>query len=83
MPAIHTPECPHEVEWHFLFGEDGFVGALRHAGAAVDAGIGVDVEPGPLLFRVAQDHAFDRTYFDAGCVAKAQSGNDMGHLLSP
>ena len=58
--------------WRKIFlREDRLDRTLRHAGAAVDAGVGVDVVPRPLRFRLARDDAFYGTHFHACPIANA------------
>jgi hypothetical protein len=62
-----------------IFREDGFIRALGYARSAIDAGIWVDVVPGPLFLRLTRYDTFYRTYIDATGVAQAQAGNYMRH----
>src|SRR5690606_16441321 len=55
--------------------------ALRHARAAVDARIGVDKVPWPLVLGLARHNAVHRANLNARAVAQAEAGNDMGHLM--
>jgi len=54
---------------YFIFGEDGFIGALWNASAAINACIGIDIHPGPFFDRFTRDDALDRTHLDATAVA--------------
>jgi hypothetical protein len=54
---------------YFIFGEDGFIGALRDASAAINACIGIDIHPRPFFYRFTRDDALDRTHLDATTVA--------------
>ncbi len=71
-----------------FLGVDGLDGALIDAEAAVDAGIGVDVEL-IVLFEVGLVtggvDAVDGAYLDAGDVLCADAGfaDDMGHIGWP
>src|SRR5690606_4135627 len=63
---------------HVVLGEDGFDGALRLAGTAVDALIGVDVV---LIFTFV--NAVHGAHFDTGCIfgADAGFGDNEGHWV--
>jgi hypothetical protein len=56
---------------NFIFGEDGCERALGHASAAVNAGIGVNIDPWPFSDGLARDHTLDRAYIDAAAVTNA------------
>lgn len=68
---------------HFIFREDRRIRALRDARAAVNAGIGIYINPRPFVQRKAGDHALNRANLDATSIADAQAGNNMGHIVSP
>lgn len=55
----------------FIFGEDGGVWAFRDAGATIDAGVGVDINPRPFCNRLARDHTLDRAHLDTAAVTNA------------
>jgi len=63
--------------------ENRFIGALRNAGTAIDAGIRINIHPGVLLNRLTWDDALDRAYLDATTVAQTKAGNDVGHAFPP
>src|SRR5258708_25151563 len=65
----------------FILGKNGLVWALGDAGTAVNAGVGVDIHPRPLVLRLARNDAFDGANFNAAAVAQAQTGDDMGHVI--
>jgi hypothetical protein len=56
---------------NFIFRIDRSEWAFRNAGAAVDAGIRINVNPWPFSSRLARDHAFNRANIDAATVANA------------
>ena len=55
----------------FIFWEDGFVGTFWDAGAAIDAGVWIDVEPRPLIDWLATDDAFNGAYLNTARIAQA------------
>jgi hypothetical protein len=65
-----------------FFRQDGVYRALRYASATVDAGVWVDVIPGPFFFGLAGDNTFNRANFGAGAIADAQVENHMGHTIA-
>jgi hypothetical protein len=64
---------------HFILWEDGFEGAFRDAGTAIDAGIRVNIKPGVFLHWLTTDDAFHRAYISTSRISQAQARNDMGH----
>jgi hypothetical protein len=66
---------------NLILREDGFVRAFRDAGAAVNAGVWIDIVPGPLFDRLAGDDTFHRADIHATGVAQTQTGNNMGHCM--
>ena len=67
---------------HFIFREDGVERAFGDARAAIDAGVGIDVEHGETIGRVAGNDAFDGANFDASAVTNTQAGNNVGHFFN-
>ena len=67
---------------NFIFREDGAERAFGHAGAAIDAGIRVDINHGETIGRVARDDAFDGTNFDTSAVTYTQTGNNVSHFFN-
>jgi hypothetical protein len=65
--------------WEILLRQDRIYRAFRHTGTTVDAGVWVDVEPGPFVFRLARNNTFYRTNLGTGAIANAQVKNHMGH----
>ena len=65
----------------FIFGEDGSIGALGDAGAAVDAGVRVNVEEGILFLGFTGDDALYGADFHTATVAETQTGNNVSHNL--
>jgi hypothetical protein len=57
--------------------------AYRNAFPAVDAGIWIDIEPGPFRFGYAVYNAFHRTSNGAGAIAYTQIKNNMCHVVLP
>lgn len=55
---------------YFIFSEDGCVRAFGDAGAAIDAGVGIDVEKGILFFRFTGNDAFYGANFHTATIAK-------------
>jgi hypothetical protein len=49
--------------------KNGFIRTFWDARAAIDAGIWIDIDPGPFLHRVAGYHAFYRTNIDASAIS--------------
>ena len=64
---------------HFIFREDRRKRAFGHTSAAIDAGIGINVNHREAIGRVAGDDTFNGAYFDATAVAYTETGNNMGH----
>jgi hypothetical protein len=56
---------------HFIFGEDGSKWTFRYAGAAINAGIRVNIDPWIFIDRVARDHTFDGANVNAATIANA------------
>lgn len=54
-----------------VFGENRRKRALRHTGAAINAGVGIDIHPRPFSYRLAGDNTLDGTDFDATAVTNA------------
>jgi hypothetical protein len=54
---------------HFIFREDRRERAFRHTGAAINTGIGVNVDPGPLVHRLAGEHTFHRADIDTTAIS--------------
>ena len=67
--------------WNICVGKDGLDGTFRHAGIAVDAGVWIDVIPGPFLFRETGHDALDRADFHTGAVADAGINDDTRHNI--
>src|SRR3954463_4975978 len=72
---------------YFIEREDGFDRAGRHAGAAVDALVRMDVQlrdGGKFRFVLAWVNAIDWTHIHAGGVLGADAGfrDDVGHSFS-
>jgi hypothetical protein len=63
----------------FIFGEDRCEWTFRHACTTVNAGIRIDVDPRPLVDRLAGDHAFDRTNIDTTAITNTQTGDYVSH----
>jgi hypothetical protein len=59
--------------------EDGSVWALRNAGTTINAGIRVDVDPGPFIDRLTGDHTFHGANIDTPAITNAQTGNNVSH----
>jgi hypothetical protein len=57
--------------WDFIFGINGGKRTFRYACAAINAGVGVDVHPGPFGYRLTGDNAFHGTYFNTTAVTNA------------
>jgi hypothetical protein len=57
--------------WNLIFGEDCLVWAFGDARSAINAGIWVDVVPGPFFLRFTGYDTFYRAYLDATGVAQA------------
>jgi hypothetical protein len=68
---------------HLIFGENRLIRALRDTGAAIDAGVRIDIKPGPLPLRFPGDNTLDRTYIDAAPITEAQASDDIGHCFPP
>jgi hypothetical protein len=64
---------------NFIFRENCFEGAFRDTGAAVDAGLWVNIIPGPFLLGFPRHNTLNRTNFNAASVTKAQACDDIGH----
>jgi hypothetical protein len=56
---------------NFILGVDGRKRAFRHARAAINAGVGVNVHPGPLGYGLARDNTLHGTYFNTTTVTNA------------
>jgi hypothetical protein len=56
---------------NLIFRVDREKWALWHTGAAINAGLRVDVNPRPFFLRVAGDHTFNGANVDAATVANA------------
>jgi hypothetical protein len=56
---------------NFIFWEDGLIRTFWDTRPTIDAGIWVDVIPGPFVNWFARDNAFYRADFDAPCVSQA------------
>jgi hypothetical protein len=68
------------ISGDLILNEDSLIRALRDAGAAVDAGVRIDVVPRPLIDWLAWHDAFHRTDIYTSGVSQAQAGDDMGHF---
>jgi hypothetical protein len=66
---------------NLIFREDRFVRAFRNAGAAVYAGIWIDVIPGPFSNRFSGDDALYRANFHTTPISQTKTGNNMCHGL--
>jgi hypothetical protein len=68
---------------NFIFYENGVVGTLRNASAAIDAGFRINVIGGPFFHRFPGHNAFHGTYFNTTGVIHAERGDYMGHRKIP
>jgi hypothetical protein len=66
----------------FIFREDGGIRAFRYARAAVNAGVRVNIEPGPFFLRFAWNDALYRANFYTPAVAQTKAGNNVSHRFS-
>ena len=66
----------------FIFREDGAERAFGYASAAINAGVGVDIEHRESIGRVARDDALDGANFDASTVTNTQAGINVGHFFN-
>jgi hypothetical protein len=66
---------------NLIFGEDRFIGAFGDACSTVNAGVGVDIVPGPFFLGFARDNTFHRTNINTTGVPQAQTGDNVGHGL--
>jgi hypothetical protein len=62
---------------------NGINRALWDAGATVNAGIRIDIEPGPLCFWLAGYDALYRANFYACAIANAQIEDNVRHDSAP
>jgi hypothetical protein len=69
------------IRGYFVLGEYCLEGALRDAGAAVDAGVWVDIKPWPLFLRDARNDALYGADFHATSVAQAEACNNIRHWI--
>src|SRR5690606_26499684 len=67
---------------HLIFGEDGFIWAFRDACATINAGVRVNVIPGPFILRQPRDNTFNRADLNTAAIPQAQAGDNVGHLCS-
>jgi hypothetical protein len=55
----------------FIFREDGSIGTFRNTRPTVNTGIRVNIDPGPLIERLAGKHTFHRANIDTTAIANA------------
>jgi hypothetical protein len=55
----------------FIFREDGGIGTFRDTSPTVDAGIRINIDPGPFIKWLTGDHTFHRTNIDTTSITNA------------
>jgi hypothetical protein len=74
FPALSCVIC-----WHLIFGEYGLEWALWYTGSTIDAGVWIDVVPGPLFLRDTGDDTFDWTHVHTARISQTKTSNDIRH----
>jgi len=64
-----------------FFREDGIYGALRHAGAAIDAGVRVDVIQRPFVLGEPGHDTLYRADFCTCAIADTETSNYVSHKI--